>query len=89
MPPSAGPTLRTALYPTEISVTAAGTSRFRKISPTDACQAGSVNAAPAPARQLKARTIHGLKIPSAARTVSIAEDNAIAHQPANMRLRRL
>lgn len=45
-PPKAGPMLRTVLYPTDISVTAAGMSRLSRISPTEACHAGSVSAKP-------------------------------------------
>src|SRR5262250_2494473 len=74
MPPTAGPTLRTVLYPTESSVTAAGRSLLSTMSPSAACQAGLLMAAPQPTRKLKPSTIQGVARPSAMRVVSDAEE---------------
>src|SRR6478752_10361542 len=89
MPPRAGPTLRTVLNPTEVSVTAAARSFRSTISPTDACQAGSLKAMPQPARKLKNRMIQGLIMPKATRIVSAAAVTAIKDRAASITLRRL
>lgn len=48
-----------------MSVTAAGISRFSRMSPTEASQAGSFKAKPQPARKLRPRINQGLTKPSA------------------------
>lgn len=89
MPQSAGPAVRTVLKPTERRVMAAGTSRRSTISPTEACQAGSLRAPPHAIKKLKPRIIQGSTKPSATDAVSIADAMAIMHRPANITLRRL
>lgn len=87
IPPSAGPTLRTVLKPTDVSVRAAGRSRLFTISPTEACQAGSLKAIAQPARKLKPRIIQGLRKPRATTMVSAPPATVIRHRAVNMTLR--
>lgn len=75
-PPRAGPTLRTMLYPTDVSVTAAGMSRLCRISPMEACQAGSFKAKPQPARKPSPRMSQGLINPSPTEITSVVDASA-------------
>lgn len=81
--------LRTRLYPTDISVTAAGMSRLSRISPTEACQAGSFKAKPQPARKPSPSTSQGSTNPRPPKIISVVDANAIKQCPANITHRRL
>ncbi|ESX64750.1 hypothetical protein X759_30095 [Mesorhizobium sp. LSHC420B00] len=64
-------------------------SRFSRMSPTEACQAGSFKAKPHPAKKLSPKISHGLTKPSPTERASAVDASAIRQCPASITPRRL
>src|SRR5690606_29315864 len=71
--PIAGPTLLAMLKPMLFSVTAPGTCVRGTMSPTEACQAGALNAVPHPMRNVKSNKNHGVMSPAQAQIASATD----------------
>ncbi len=69
----AGPTLRAMLKPMLFSATAPGSSARDTMSPTDACHAGALNAAPQPIRNVSDSNSQGVIDPVHAQMASSTE----------------
>ena len=87
-PPIAGPTLRAMLNPILFSATAPGSSARDTMSPTDACHAGALNAAPQPIRNVSDSNSHGVIRPVQAHIASSTEIESMKLCAASITLRR-
>ena len=87
-PPTAGPTLRAMLNPMLLSATAPGNSARGTMSPTDACHAGALNAAPQPIRNVNSSSNHGVTRPSHVHTASATDTTSMKSCAASMTWRR-
>jgi hypothetical protein len=77
----AGPTLRAMLNPRLLSATAPGSSERGTMSPTEACHAGALKAAPQPIRNVSDNNSQGVITPvhaQAASTTDMSNMNACA-----------
>ena len=87
-PPTAGPTLRAMLKPMLLKATAPGSSERGTMSPTEACHAGALNAAPQPIRKVKSSSSHGVMKPSHAHAASATDTTSMNSCAASIILRR-
>src|SRR5215470_1280662 len=88
MPASAGPTARLMLIPTLLSATAGGSSSRGTSCGTIACHAGAISAAPAPTRNVKARSSAGVTSPRPTTSANPAVSRVSATCTAISRRRR-
>jgi hypothetical protein len=87
-PPMAGPTLRATLKPMLFSATAPARAERGSMSPTEACHAGALNAAPQPSRNVNSSNSHGLRMPAHAHTASATDTSSMNPCAASMTRRR-
>src|SRR5690606_31496472 len=68
--------------------TAPGSSARGTMSPTEACQAGALSAAPQPIRKVKASSSHGVMTPAQAQAASATDTSSMNTWAPSMILRR-